>query len=205
MEKVKVKDRTQILDTRADRQSKSGEYEWYVVNTYSTHEKNVQDNLLKRIESMGLQDYVKRVVVPEEEVRVTDENGIPTDKTRKKIIYSGYVFVEMIMSDYAWYVVRNTPGVTGFIGSSGGGAKPFPVTREQIETVLKRVGVQDEEMFIAYKPGDRVRILNGSFEGTEGTITSVNEEANEVTINAIFFGRETPITAKVTEIDKIKE
>lgn len=177
---------------------------WYVVNTYSSHENKVKDSLEKRVESHNLGDKIFRIIVAEQEVPVI-RDGKPTGKTKMKNLYPGYVFVEMIMSDEAWYVVRNTPGVTGFIGSSGGGAKPFPVTREQIETVLKRVGVQDEEMFIAYKPGDRVRILNGSFEGTEGTITNVNEEANEVTINAIFFGRETPITAKVTEIDRIKE
>ncbi len=203
MEKVKVKDRTQILDTRADRQSKSGEYEWYVVNTYSTHEKNVQDNLLKRIESMGLQDYVKRVVVPEEEVRVTDENGMPTDKTRKKIIYSGYVFVEMIMSDYAWYVVRNTPGVTGFVGSSGKGTKPFPIPRDQIAPVLKRMGEVDDFMYAGYEEGSLVKIVNGPFEGTEGKIISIDKSKNMVTVEATFFGRASTFDVEFSNIEKL--
>ena len=100
-------------------------------------------------------------------------------------------------------MVRNTPGVTGFIGSSGGGAKPFPVTREQIETVLKRMGMVDEEMFSAYNVGDTVRILTGSFEGSEGTIEYINKETGDITLTTVFFGRPTQIDVKFNEIDKI--
>lgn len=102
---------------------------WYVVNTYSSHENKVKDNLEKRIESHNLQDYIFRIIVAEHEVPVM-KNGQPTGKTKMKNLYPGYVFIEMIMTDEAWFMVRNTPGVTGFIGSSGGGAKPFPVSRE---------------------------------------------------------------------------
>lgn len=131
------------------------------------------------------------------------KNGQPTGKTKMKNLYPGYVFIEMIMTDEAWFMVRNTPGVTGFIGSSGGGAKPFPVSREQIETVLKRMGMVDDEMFSNYKVGDTVKILTGSFEGSEGTIESINKDTNEVTITTVFFGRPTQIEVKITEIDKI--
>ena len=109
----------------------------------------------------------------------------------------------MIMTDEAWFMVRNTPGVTGFIGSSGKGAKPFPVTREQIETVLKRMGMVDDEMFSNYNVGDTVKILTGSFEGSEGTIDSINKETGEVTITTVFFGRPTQIEVKFSEIDKV--
>ena len=173
---------------------------WYVVNTYSGHEKKVQEKLLMRASSMGMEDYIFRVIVPETtEVEVKD--GVTKEKTKK--LFPGYVLVEMIMTDEAWYMVRNTPGVTGFIGSSGGGAKPFPVTREQIETVLKRMGMVDDEMFSNYKIGDTVRILTGSFEGSEGTIESINKETGEITLTTVFFGRPTQIVAKFSEIDKI--
>ena len=104
------------------------EKQWYVVNTYSSRENKVKENLEKRVETQNLQDVIFRVLVAEQEVPVM-KDGKPTGKTKTKNIYPGYVFIEMIMTDEAWYVVRNTPGVTGFVGSSGGGAKPFPVTR----------------------------------------------------------------------------
>ena len=176
--------------------------QWYVVNTYSSHENKVKDNLLARVESMNLQDYVFRIIVAEHEVPVM-RNGQPTGKTKIKNLYPGYVFIEMIMTDEAWYMVRNTPGVTGFIGSSGGGAKPFPVTREQIEPVLKRMGMVDAEMYNNYEVGNMVRVLTGTFEGGEGEIEAINTETGEVTISTIFFGRPTSITVKFSEIEKI--
>ena len=130
-------------------------------------------------------------------------DGQPTGKTKMKNIYPGYIFVEMIMTDEAWYIVRNTPGVTGFVGSSGGHAKPFPVTREQIEPVLKRMGMVDQEMYSNYQVGDLVRVLTGPFEGVEGNIEEINQEAGEVSLNTIFFGRLTPITVKFSEVEKV--
>ena len=176
------------------------EKEWFVVNTYSGHENKVKEKLLMRAESMGMQDYIFRVIVPEQE-----ETEIKDGVTKKRVkkLFPGYILVEMVMTDEAWYMVRNTPGVTGFIGSSGGGAKPFPVTREQIETVLKRMGMVDDEMFSNYKIGDTVRILTGSFEGSEGTIESINKETGEITLTTVFFGRPTQIVVKFSEIDKI--
>ena len=176
--------------------------QWYVVNTYSGHENKVKENLLKRVETQNLQDYIFRIVVAEHEVPVM-KDGKPTGKFKTKNIYPGYIFIEMIMTDEAWYVVRNTPGVTGFVGSSGGGAKPFPVTREQIEPVLKRMGMVDEDMYSNYQVGDLVRILTGSFEGVEGNIEEIDQEAGEVVLNTIFFGRMNRITVKFSEVEKI--
>ena len=129
------------------------EKQWYVVNTYSGHENKVKENLEKRIETQNLTDYIFRVVVAEHEVEVL-KDGKPTGKTKTKNMYPGYIFIEMIMTDEAWYVVRNTPGVTGFTGSSGGHAKPFPVAREQIEPVLKKIGMFDAEMYSNYEVND---------------------------------------------------
>ena len=175
---------------------------WYVVNTYSSHENKVKDNIEKRIESHNLQDYIFRIVVAEQEVPII-KNGQPTGKTKMKNLYPGYVFIEMIMTDDAWFMVRNTPGVTGFVGSSGGGTKPFPIPREEIEPVLKRMNIEDADMYSDYEVGDVVRVLSGTFEGSEGKIDIVDTENSEVTISIIFFGRTTPITVKFSEIEKI--
>ena len=126
-DEVKFTDSTTDL-SEGESTATLGEKAWYVVNTYSTHENKVKENLKRRVESMGLGDLIFRIIVAEQEVPVM-KDGMPTEKTRMKNLYPGYVFVEMIMTDYAWYVVRNTPGVTGFVGSSGKGTKPFPVPR----------------------------------------------------------------------------
>jgi transcriptional antiterminator NusG len=151
---------------------------------------------------MGLGDLIFRIIVAEQEVPVM-KDGMPTDKTRKKNLYPGYVFVEMIMTDYAWYVVRNTPGVTGFVGSSGKGTKPFPVPREQIEPVLKRMGEIDADMFDRYSVDDYVKVIHGPLEGTEGRILSINRDTKVVELETIFFGRSTKVEVDFSEIDKI--
>ena len=195
---------TDITEQDGDGEQKLGEKAWYVVNTYSTHERKVADNLARRVESMGLQNLIDRIVVAEQEVPVMDrETGLPTGKTRMKNLYPGYVFVEMIMTDYAWYVVRNTPGVTGFVGSSGKGTKPFPVPREQIEPVLKRMGMVDDSMYDRYADGDLVKIIHGPFEGTEGHILSINKDTGVVEVEANFFGRPTKVEVEFSEIEKL--
>ena len=183
---------------------KLGEKAWFVVNTYSTHERKVKENLERRVVSMGIADLVFRIIVAEQEVAVLDkETGLPTGKTKMKNLYPGYVFVEMIMTDYAWYVVRNTQGVTGFVGSSGKGTKPFPVPREEIEPVLKRMGIVDDTMYNRYAEGDYVRVIHGPLEGTEGTIVSINKETGVVELEAVFFGRRTKAEVDFSEIEKI--
>ena len=197
-------DSTTDINDEASSSKQLGEKAWYVVNTYSTHERKVADYLSKRVESMGLQQLIFRIVVAEQEVPVMDrETGLPTEKTRMKNLYPGYVFVEMIMTDYAWYVVRNTPGVTGFVGSSGKGTKPFPIPREQIEPVLKRMGMVDESMYDRYKEGDPVKVIHGPFEGTEGNILSINRETGAVVVETYFFGKSTNVEIDFSEIEKI--
>ncbi len=201
-DEMKFTDTTTDISEQGNKEQKLGEKAWYVVNTYSTHERKVAYNLTKRVESMGLQDLISRIVVAEQEVPVL-KDGLPTGKTRMKNLYPGYVFVEMIMTDYAWYVVRNTPGVTGFVGSSGKGTKPFPVPREQVEPVLKRMGMVDESMYERYADGDPIKIIRGPFEGTEGKILSINRDTGLVEVEAIFFGRPTKVEVDFSEIERI--
>ena len=135
---------------------------WYVVNTYSGHESKVKENLEMRTESMGMENNIFRVVIPEtKEVEIKD--GIKKEKTKK--MFPGYVLVEMIMSDEAWYAVRNTPGVTGFIGSSGKGAKPIPLSPAEIDKILANEGMSRLDLENDLKEGDSVEIMlkNGSF------------------------------------------
>lgn len=178
------------------------EKKWYVVNTYSGHENKVKINLERRIESLGMQDYIYRVIVAEHEEPVL-KDGKPTEKTRMKNTYPGYLFVEMFMTDRAWYVVRNTPGVTGFIGSSGRGAKPFPVPKEQIESVLKSVGMADSSMFSNYLLGDKVKILRGPLMGGEGIVQDVDAGKRVLKVTSIFFGREMNVEVNFDDVDKV--
>ena len=203
-EKIAFTDTTTDVsdETQNQGEQKLGEKAWYVVNSYSTHENKVAFNLKKRVETMGLENLIFRIIVAEQEVPVL-KDGVPTGKTRKKNLYPGYVFVEMIMTDYAWYVVRNTPGVTGFVGSSGKGTKPFPVPREQIEPVLKRMGMVDESMYDRYNEGDYVKVIHGTLEGTEGKILSINKSTGAVEIETVFFGRTTRVEVDFSEIERI--
>ncbi len=199
---IKFTDSTTSLESSESNEGKLGEKAWYVVNTYSTHENKVKDNLTKRVETMGLQDLIFRIIVAEQEVPVF-KDGIDTGKTKMKNLYPGYVFVEMIMTDYAWYVVRNTPGVTGFVGSSGKGTKPFPISREEVEPVLKRMGMVDASMYDRYNVGDYVKVIHGAFEGIEGTILSISRETGMVEVETVFFGRSTKAEVDFSEIEKI--
>ena len=171
--------------------------EWYVVNTYAGHENRVKDNLEKRIATMGISDYLFKVVVAEE-AQIEVKNGKSKEVVRN--IFPGYLFVEMIMTDEAWYVVRNTPGVTGFLGSYGGGAKPLPVREEEMLNVLRRIGQADKSVEVDYKVGDSVKILSGPFSGMEGTVDAMNDETQVATVLIILFGRETPTDISYMDI-----
>lgn len=173
---------------------------WYIVNTYSTHEAKTAANLERRIETMGMQNYILRVLDAEIEVPVL-KDGLPTGKTKKKSLYPGHIFVEMIMTDDSWYVVRNTPGVTGIAGSSGGGQKPTPVSREEIEPILKRMGLVDSSMYDRYNNGDSVKIIAGPLEGTVGTIESIDKSTGACRVKTVFFGRETIVDVEFSEIE----
>ena len=202
-EEVKFTDSTTDVSSESDSNTNQlGEKAWYVCNCYSTHERKVAENLKMRVQTFGLEKFIFRILVAEQDVPVM-KDGLPTEKMRKKNLYPGYIFIEMVMTDYAWYVVRNTPGVTGFIGSSGKGTKPFPVPREQIEPVLKRMGMVDESMYDRYNANDYVKVIHGPLEGTEGRIISINKETGVVEVEATFFGRTTKLEVDFSEIERI--
>ena len=175
--------------------------EWYVVNTYAGQENRVKENLERRIKTMGLQDNLFQIVVAVEKEFVY-KNGKPVENTIN--LFSGYLLVQMIMSDEAWFAVRNTPGVTGFIGSSGKGAKPFPVPQAEIDSVLRRLGNQDLNVAVDFQVGDNVQILNGPFKNSEGIVESMNEEKKEATVLLILFGRETPTDIAYQDLKKVE-
>lgn len=174
--------------------------EWYVVNTYAGQENRVKENLERRVKTMGLEDSLFQIVVAEEK-EIEYKNGKPVEKTKN--LFSGYVLVQMIMTDEAWYVVRNTPGVTGFIGSSGKGAKPFPVSQEEIDSVLRRLGLQDMSVQVDFEVGDTVEILNGAFKNSEGTVEKMDDDKKEATVLLILFGRETPTDIPYMDLKKV--
>ena len=169
--------------------------EWYVVNTYSGHENKVKEKLLMRANTMGLEDNIFRVVVPEE--KVIDEKG----KERLKKIFPGYILVEMVMSDEAWYVVRNTPGVTGFIGSSGKGAKPTPLQPYEVDNVLKSMGISRLEVDKELEVGAKVKIIAGPFTGMYGTIEEVDKDNQKLTLNVDLFGQETSVETEISQVE----
>lgn len=180
------------------------EKQWYIVNAYSSHERKVKANLERTIQSLGLQDKIFRVEVVEQEVPVL-KDGIDTGKTKTKNLFPGYIFVEMIMTDDTWYYVRNTEGVTGITGSSGGGQKPTPVPREQMEPILKRFfGEIQTEMYDNYKVGDKVKINQGSFEGCEGEIENMDnvKETGRVTVKFMYFGNVQHVEFDFVEIER---
>ncbi|CDD50162.1 transcription antitermination protein nusG [Firmicutes bacterium CAG:308] len=174
--------------------------EWYVVNTYAGQENRVKENLERRVKTMGLEDSLFQIVVAEEK-EIEYKNGKPVEKTKN--LFSGYVLVQMIMTDEAWYVVRNTPGVTGFIGSSGKGAKPFPVSQEEIDSVLRRLGRQDMSVQVDFEVGDTVEILNGAFKNSEGTVEKMDDDKKEATVLLVLFGRETPTDIPYMDLKKV--
>ena len=176
--------------------------EWYVVNTYAGHENRVKEDLETRLKTMSLEDVLFNIVVAEE-TEIDFKNGKKIEKVRN--LFPGYLFVQMIMTDEAWYIVRNTPGVTGFIGSSGGGAKPFSVPEEEIEVLLRKLGMADSKVVVDFQVGDRVRILSGAFANVEGTIESMNDAAETATVLAIMFGRETPTEVSYIDLEKVKD
>ena len=175
------------------------EKEWYVVNTYSGHESKVKEKLEMRAESMGLQDYIFRIIVPEQTV-IEEKDGVTKEKVKK--MFPGYVLVEMVMSDEAWFVVRNTPGVTGFIGSSGKGAKPTPLQPYEVETILNNMGISRIDAPNELKEGDKIKIIDGPFVGMTGTIESIDLENKIVNALVDLFGQETSIEVELKQIDR---
>lgn len=176
------------------------EKQWYVVNTYSGHENKVKEKLEMRAESMDMQDFIFRVVIPEEKV-VEVKDGVTKEKIKK--MFPGYVLVEMVMTDEAWYIVRNTPGVTGFIGSSGKGAKPTPLQPYEVDKILGNMGISRINVDTELEKGVKVKIVDGPFNGMFGTVDSVDLANQKVMLNVDLFGQETSVEVELNQIENI--
>lgn len=172
--------------------------EWYVVHTYSGYENKIKVDLTKRVESMNMQDKIFQVIIPEEQ-EVEFKGG--KKKITTKRVFPGYVIVNMIMDDESWYVVHHTPGVTGFVGS---GTKPIPLQDEEINKILRQMGLMDQKpRIIDIEIGENVRVKNGPFENFEGTVKELLPDRGKVRVSISMFGRETPVELDYEQIDKI--
>ena len=169
---------------------------WYVVHTYSGYENKVKRNLEYRVRSAGMEHKIFRVIVPVEE-----EVDIKEGKRRvvERRIFPGYVFVQMIMDDEAWYLVRNTPGVTGFVGS---GSRPTPLRDEEVEAILKRMEAEQPTVRVSFREGQRVRIVDGPFTDFHGIVDEIDMQRGKVRLLVSFFGRETPVELDFLQVEK---
>jgi transcriptional antiterminator NusG len=170
---------------------------WYVIHSYSGYENKVKQNLEQRIESMDMQDRIFRVVVPtEEEVEIRDGKK----RTSQKRVFPGYILVEMILDDESWYAVRNTPGVTGFVGS---GTTPSPLTQAEVDKILQRMEAEQPHIKVSFRVGETVRIIEGPFADFMAAVDEIHPERGKVKVLVSFFGRETPVEMDFMQVERI--
>ncbi|MBX6341179.1 MAG: transcription termination/antitermination protein NusG [Thermomicrobiaceae bacterium] len=190
--------RERLAQRREEAREEAGEQrgQWYVVHTYSGYENKVRQNLLHRVETMDVADRIFEVVVPtQEEVEI--RSGQRHSVQRK--VFPGYVLVRMIMDDDSWYVVRNTPGVTGFVGI---GNKPTPLSEEEVQAILKGMRAEAPKVKVSLALGDTVRIVDGPFTDFRGTVDEIDQEKGKVRVLVSFFGRETPVTLDFLQVER---
>ncbi len=169
---------------------------WYVIHCYSGYENKVRHNLEQRIETMGMKDRIFDVVIPtQEEIEVKDGKR----RTVERHVFPGYVLVNMILSEESWYVVRNTPGVTGFVGM---GNSPTALRPEEVAQILKRMEAEAPHIKVTFKTGERVRIVDGPFNDFRGTVAEIDMERSKVRVMVNFFGRETPVELDFLQVEK---
>lgn len=170
------------------------EPKWYVVHTYSGYENKVKTDLEKKIKNQELSDYFFDIVVPmEEQIEIKDGQR----KANLKKVFPGYVLVKMIVTEATWYVVRNTRGVTGFVGS---GTDPIPLTEDEI----RKMGFEVSEIKVDYTVGDSIQIIDGPFENYIGTVKEINKEKHKVKVLVSMFGRETPVDLELSQVEKVQ-
>jgi transcriptional antiterminator NusG len=179
------------------------EKHWYVIHTYSGYENKVKTNLEHRIESMGMEDKIFQVLVPmEDEIEIRQGQR----HTVQKKVYPGYVLVEMILEPDSWYVVRNTPGVTSFVGGGnipGSRSEPIPLDENEVKQILRTMGVETPKYRVAFTKGQSVRVTDGPFAEFVGTVDEVNPERNKVKVLVSIFGRETPVELDFLQVEKL--
>lgn len=170
---------------------------WYVIHCYSGYENKVKHNLLQRIETMQMQDQIFAVEVPtEEEIEVKEGKR----RTVQRHIFPGYILVQMLMNDDSWYVVRNTPGVTGFVGM---GSKPAPLRSEEVQGIMKRMEAEAPKIKVTFRPGQKVRIIDGPFNDFMGIVDEIDMDKAKVRVLVSFFGRETPVELDFLQVEKM--
>lgn len=173
------------------------EKEWYVIHTYAGYENKVKANLEKRVASMNMEDKIFRIIVPmEDEYQIKDGKK----KLTKRKIYPGYVLVEMILTDDSWYVVRNTPGVTGFVGA---GSRPVSLLPGEVQQVMRQMGVEQPRHRVIFALGENVRVVGGPFENFVGTVDEVHPERGKLRVLVSMFGRETPVELDFFQVEKM--
>ncbi len=170
---------------------------WYVIHCYSGYENKVKHNLEQRIETMRMQDKIFQVVIPtEEEIEVKDGKR----RTVERRVFPGYVLVQMILDDESWSVVRNTPGVTGFVGM---GNRPTPLRPEEVQAIMKRMEAEAPRVKVTYKAGQKVRIIDGPFRDFIGVVDTIDEERTKVRVLVSFFGRDTPVELDFLQVERV--
>lgn len=171
--------------------------QWYAIHTYAGYEEKVAESIRQRAASLDMADKIFDVMVPKEK-QIEIKNG--KRRVVEKKIFQGYVIVEMRMSEDAWYIVRNTPGVTGFVGS---GTTPTPVSDDEMDKIKRRMGVQDPKHQIDYAPGEVVSIVDGPFKGFDGSISEIDTQKGKIKVLVSMFGRETPVELDALQVKKV--
>ena len=191
---------TAVAERKAKTKAKAktdSERRWYVIHTYSGYEQRVQTNLEHRITSMDAQDKIFQVVIPtENEIEIKDGQK----KTVAKKVFPGYILVEMKLNDESWNVVRNTPGVTGFVGS---GSKPVPLDEEEVESIFKQMRTETPRVKVGFRKGESVRVVDGPFIDFIGIVDEINAEKGKVRVLVSFFGRETPVELDFLQVERL--
>ena len=175
------------------------EAKWYVVHTYSGHENKVKATIENSVKNRGMEDYIKQVIVPTEDVIETTKTG--KEKVRQRKIYPSYVLIQMIITDESWYIVRNTQGVTGFIGSSGKGAKPIPLLPQEVDRILNSMGMSRVDISKDLTEGKKVKIIAGPFKDMMAKIDSVDLKEQKLTVLVDLFGQETSVEVDMQEVE----
>ncbi|MDQ3158998.1 MAG: transcription termination/antitermination protein NusG [bacterium] len=171
--------------------------QWYAIHTYSGYEEKVAESIKQRTESLDMKDKIFQILVPKEKM-IEVKNG--KRRTVEKKIFQGYVIVEMKLTEDAWYIVRNTPGVTGFVGS---GTNPSPLTQDEVEKILKRMGREEAKHEIDYKVGEVVNIVDGPFKGFDGSVKEIDEAKGKLKVLVNMFGRETPVELDSLQVKRV--
>ncbi len=175
-----------------------GEAHWYVVHAYSGHEDKVRNNLMKRVDSMDMHDRIFEVLVPTEDV-IEIKDGQRRHVAKRT--FPGYILVNMIMSDESWYVVRNTPGVTSFVGS---GNKPVPLQEKEIKSIQKQIKAEAPKVRVEYQVGENVRVIDGPFSDFHGKVDEINADKGKLKVLVNMFGRETPVELDLLQVERLK-